>query len=248
VMDDNERVVESAIVYGNQLRESTTSQLKDTVDRGLAGWVVRHRQPTLVPDTSKDSRWLRRQDDAQERSGAKAAISVPLLAREKMVGVLTLVHSVPNAYGDEHLELMQAIADQAGVAIVNARLFTESQRQARVMTSLAESAVNINTSLHMEQVFESILHQTKQALLVETAALGLVEQPSGEIVYRAATGKNSDKLVGKRIKAGDGIAGIVARDGRGMLLPAAGEDKRLAEAEHLAGGNTRALSCAPIHA
>jgi len=248
VMDDNGRVVESAIVYGNQLRESTTIQLKDTVDRGLAGWVVRNRQPALVPDTSKDSRWLRRQDDSQERSGAKAAISVPLLAREKMVGVLTLVHSVPRAYGDEHLELMQAIADQAGVAILNARLFTESQRQARVMTSLAESAVNINTSLHMEQVFDSILNQTKQALQVETAALGLVEQPSGEIVFRAAAGENSAELVGRRIKEKDGIAGIVVREGRGVLLPVASEDKRLAEAECLAGGNTRAFSCAPIHA
>ena len=248
VMDDNEQVVESAIVYGNQLRESTTSQLKDTVDRGLAGWVVRHRQPALVPDTSKDSRWLRRQDDAQERSGAKSAISVPLLAREKMVGVLTLVHSIPRSYGDEHLELMQAIADQAGVAIVNARLFTESQRQARVMTSLAEGAVNINTSLHMEQVFESILNQTKQALQVETAALAMVEQSSGEIVYRAASGQNSDKLVGQRIKANEGVAGIVVREGRGVLLPAASDDNRLSKAEQLAGGTTRALSCAPIHA
>jgi two-component system, NtrC family, sensor histidine kinase KinB len=248
VMDDNERVVESAIVYGNQLRESTTIQLKDTVDRGLAGWVVRNRQAALVPDTSMDSRWLRREDDAQDRSGAKSAISVPLLSREKMVGVLTLVHSVPKAYGDEHLELMQAIADQAGVAIVNARLFSESQRQARVMTSLAEGAVNINTSLQMDQVFESILTQTKQALQVGTAALGMVEQSSGEIIYRAAIGENSDKMIGKRIKAKEGIAGIVARDGRGVTVSAVTEDVGLAEAEQLAGGKTRALSCAPIHA
>src|SRR6476620_163852 len=55
VLDDNGRVIESAIVYGSQLRETTTLQLKDTVDRGLAGWVMRHRQPALVPDTSKDS-------------------------------------------------------------------------------------------------------------------------------------------------------------------------------------------------
>ncbi len=248
VMDDNGRVLESAIVYGNQLRESTTIQLKDTVDRGLAGWVVRNRQPALVPDTSMDSRWLRREDDAQDRSGAKSAISVPLLSREKMVGVLTLVHSVPKAYGDEHLELMQAIADQAGVAIVNARLFSESQRQARVMTSLAEGAVNINTSLHMDEVFASILAQTKQALQVETAALGMVEQPDGDIVYRAATGENSDKLVGKRMTAKEGIAGIVVRDGRGVLVPAITEEAHLADAEQLPDGKTRALSCAPIHA
>jgi len=248
VIDDNEQVVESAIVYGNQLREITTVRLKDTVDRGLAGWVVRNRQPALVPDTSMDSRWLRREDDAQDRSGAKSAIAVPLLSREKMVGVLTIVHSIPKSYGDEHLELMRAIADQAGVAIVNARLFSESQRQARVMTSLAESAVNINTSLQMDQVFESILTQTKQALQVETAALGMVEHSNHEIVYRAAIGENSAKLIGKRMKTEEGIAGIVVRDGRGVLVPVVNEDARLAEAEKLAGGKTRALSCAPIHA
>ena len=70
----------------------------------------------------------------------KSAICVPLLAREKMVGILTLVHPKPNAFAEEQLHLMQAIADQAGVAVLNARLYTESQRQARVMTALAEGA------------------------------------------------------------------------------------------------------------
>ena len=60
------------------------------------------------------------------------------MARDRLVGVLTLVHSVPNAFTEEHLELMQAIADQASVAVLNARLYTESQRTARVMTALAE--------------------------------------------------------------------------------------------------------------
>ena len=247
VLDDNGRVIESAIVYGNQLREITTLQLKDTVDRGLAGWVMRNRQAVLIPDTSKDPRWLRREDDAQDRSGAKSAISVPLLAREKMVGVLTLVHPVPKAYGDEHLELMQAIAEQAGMAIVNARLFSESRRQAHVMTSLAEGAVSMNTSLRMDDVLESILQKAKQALAVETAALGMVEQSSNDIVFRAAIGPGKDNLIHKSIRASEGIAGMVVRDGRGVLVSVVTDEVRLAGVEQLAG-KARALSCAPIHA
>lgn len=247
VLDDNGRVVESAIVYGTQLRETTTLQIRDTVDRGLAGWVIRNRQPALVPDTSKDPRWLRREDDALDRSGAKSAIVVPLLAREKMVGVLTLVHPVPKAYGDEHLELMIAISEQAGMAIVNARLFSESQRQAHVMTSLAESAVSMNTSLRMDQVFESILLKTKQALEVETVALGMVEQSTGDIVFRAASGDHAGALKGKRIKGNTGIAGMVVRDGRGVLVPVVTDEIRLTEIEKLKG-HTRSLACSPIHA
>ncbi|HSQ38654.1 MAG TPA: GAF domain-containing protein, partial [Anaerolineales bacterium] len=144
VLDDNGKPIDATIVYGQQFHEHTTQQLRDTVERGLAGWVVNNRQPALIPDTSRDERWLMRPDDSIEKTGAKSAISVPLLARESLVGVLTLVHSIPNAFNDEHLELMQAIADQAGVAVLNARLYTESQRQARVMTALAESAASIN--------------------------------------------------------------------------------------------------------
>ena len=48
------------------------------------------------PDTSQDARWLRRPDDAIERSGPKSAICVPILVRDELVGVLTLVHANPN--------------------------------------------------------------------------------------------------------------------------------------------------------
>lgn len=246
VLDDNGRAVDSAIVYGNQLRESTTLQLRDTIDRGLAGWVVRHRAGALVPDTSKDERWLRREDDAADRSGAKSAMCVPLLSREKLVGVLTLVHPIPKAYNDSHLELMQAIADQAGISVLNARLYADSQRQARVMTALAESATSINTSLREEEAFDRILNQTRQALQVDTAAIGLVDS-SGDIVFRAASGEGAEAIIGKRIRGQAGIAGKVIAEGRGFVAQNAAEEAPLDAAEKSIG-RVRALCCAPIHA
>ncbi len=246
VLDDNGRAVDSAIVYGNQLRESTTLQLRDTIDKGLAGWVVRTREGALLPDTSKDARWLRREDDAADKSGAKSALCVPLLSREKLVGVLTLVHPIPRAYNDEHLELMQAIADQAGISILNARLYAESQRQARVMTALAESAASINTSLKTEQAFERILNQTRQALQVDTVAIGLVNA-AGDIEFSAVSGVGAEKLQGKIIRGRAGIAGKVIADGRGFVLQNATDESLLDETEKNIG-KIRALCCAPIHA
>ena len=155
VLDDNGKAVDSAIVYGRQIHDHTTQQLRETVERGLAGWVVRNRQPVWVPDTSQDERWLRRPDDAADQSGAKAALCVPLMARERMVGVLTLVHPEPGSYNQEHFSLMQAIADQAGIAVLNARLYNESQHQARVMTALAASAAAINASLRLDEVLQT---------------------------------------------------------------------------------------------
>lgn len=248
VMDDNGKPLDSVIVYGRRIHDDTTQQLRVTVERGLAGWVVRNRKAALVPDTSKDERWVRRPDDAAQKSGAKAAICVPLMAREKIVGVLTLVHSITNAFDDSHLELMQAIADQAGIAVLNARLYTESQRQARVMTALADGAVTINASLQMQDVFQRILNQTIQALQVETVALALKEQTSGDFVFHAATGKHAGNLVDRRVSAGEGLIGKVLKDRRGIVIPAIKESNPFAKRDLLNGIDSHAIAMAPIQA
>jgi NtrC-family two-component system sensor histidine kinase KinB len=243
VLDDSGKAVDATIVYGTKIHEHTTQQMRETMERGLAGWVIQNRKGVYVPDSSKDDRWLIRPDDT-DRLGSKSAICVPLLAREKMVGVLTLVHTKPNSFSSEQLDLMQAIADQAGIAVLNARLYTESQRQARVMTALAEGAAAMNASLRMDDVYQRVLIQTMQALQVETVALGMIE---GEhIVFRAAAGHNAGNILGKMIELGMGITGTVTREGRGVVVPDVGKEKNFNEADRLGGGETRALLIAPI--
>ena len=246
VMDDLGKPVDATIVYGKQFHEHTTQQLRDTMERGLAGWVMQHRKPALVPDTSKDERWLRRDDDSVDKSGAKSAICVPLMARESLVGVLTLVHSIPDAFTQEHLELMQAIADQASVAVLNARLYTESQRTARVMSALVDAAATINASLEMPDVWRRILNQTMQALQVETVALALIEPSSDDIVFQAAAGHNSGNIPGRHIQSGQGLAGLVVSSGHGLVVPSVSLDNRYSETDRFGGIEMRAIVIVPI--
>ena len=248
VLDENGKAMDSAIVFGREIHDHSTQQLRETTERGLAGWVIRTRQPVWVPDTSKDERWLRRPDDAVNQSGAKAALCVPLLTRQQLVGVLTLVHPVPGAYNQEHFSLMQTISDQAGIAVLNARLYAESQRQARVMTALAASAAAINASLQLDEVLQRILNETIQALEVETVTLALVE-PNWDLVFRAATGENTAGIVGKCVPAGQGIVGWVAHEGEGVVIPVVEEDKRFSPgAEQFEALKPRAMAVAPIYA
>jgi PAS domain S-box-containing protein len=246
VLDDQGKPIDATIVHGRQLHEHTAMQLRDTVERGLAGWVVQNRKAVLVPDTSKDERWLRRADDSEDQTGAKSAICVPLMARERMVGVLTLVHSVPNVFEEEHLELMRTIADQASVAVLNARLYTESQRTARVMSALAEGAAAMNTSLEMQDVWRRTLNQTMQALQVETVALALIDNLTNELVFRAAAGLNSGNIPGRRVPEGIGLASLVVDEAHGVIVPNAGQDGRFSEADKFGGIQIQALALAPI--
>jgi PAS domain S-box-containing protein len=142
VVDDQQRPQTAAIVYNHELLEYTFKQLQAIVEKGLAGWVLRNRQSTLVPDTSKDERWLHRPDDDLNATGAKSAICIPLMARDMVVGILTIVHPEPGFLTEDDLALLQTIAEQAGVFVNNARLYASLQAATRRYRELFERSID----------------------------------------------------------------------------------------------------------
>ena len=184
VLDDALQPVDAALVYENRLVPVTVQQVISTIEQGLAGWVVRNQQATLVADTSHDSRWLRRPDDAVERSGAKSAICAPILIRERIVGVLTIVHEIPNSFNHDHLALLNSIADQAGIAVYNARLYESLQAARQRYQELFEDSIDPIVVTNLEGI---ILDANRQAGMVSKHAcnelrgmsiLELQDQPS----------------------------------------------------------------------
>lgn len=247
VLDDKGKPVDSAIIHTGQVYDQTTRQLRVTLEKGLAGWVAGKQEPALIIDTTQDERWLRRPDDSPDRTGSKSAVSAPLLVRDRLVGVITLVHPEPGNFNEEQLDLVQAIADQAGIAVLNARLYEESKRQARIMSALAESAAAINSALRLDDVLQRILEQTSQALQVEAVSLALLNTQTDELEYRAATGLASQEIVGIRLKVGQGVAGWVAREGRPLIVPQVGQDPHFyPDVDRRTGFETRSIACAPI--
>ncbi len=173
VLDEHGEVTEGAIAYGGKVHDHSAEQLRDTYEQGLAGWVVENRQAVLVQDTSKDKRWLQKPDD--KTGGApQSVISVPLLAREHIVGALTLARRKPNGFTDEDLALATAIADQAGVAVSNAHLFRAEQERRRFASTLQEIARTISSSLDPTSVFEQVLEQLRRVIEYDSASVFLV--------------------------------------------------------------------------
>jgi GAF domain-containing protein len=90
-LDDGGNPVASTLIIGTDILGYSPDQLQDTLDKGLAGWVVKNRQSVLIPDTAEDERWLRRPDDAEDATGAKSVVSAPFLAQDRLAGVITLL-------------------------------------------------------------------------------------------------------------------------------------------------------------
>lgn len=246
VLNQQGKPVDSAIIYQDDFIDHSTSYLNNLLKQGLGGWVFENRRSALVINTKEDERWLARSADDKIGSKAKSALSVPLIAREEFVGAITLSHPVPRFFTQDHLTLVQAIADQSAVAVVNARLYEASQQQARVMGAVAKSATAITSTLNLDQVLEHILEQIDLALMVEVVSLALVDSDGERLVYQASS--SADKsIIGMEIDIGTGIAGWVAEQGKGIVVPNVKEDTRFfAGVDQQIGFETRAIACAPI--
>jgi len=173
VLDEYGEVTEGAIAYGGKVHDHSAEQLRDTYEQGLAGWVVENRQAVLVQDTSKDKRWLHKPDEKTD-GAPRSVISVPLLAREHIVGALTLARRKPNGFTEEDLALATAIADQAGVAVSNAHLFRAEQERRRFASTLQEIARTISSTLDPNSVFEQVLEQLRRVIEYDSASIFLV--------------------------------------------------------------------------
>ncbi|NUM44345.1 MAG: GAF domain-containing protein [Anaerolineales bacterium] len=247
VLDSEGQPVGSTIIYRGQIHTQQTEQIRDTIDKGLAGWVLRHREAALIPDTSLDPRWTKRPDDSPEQTGAKSAVSAPLMVRHTLAGVLTLVHPTPNTFNDDQLALVRSIADQAGIAVLNAQLYTESLNRARVMSALAESSLAITAALGTDDILQRVLQQVHQALEVEAVSLALLTPDRKTLEIKEATGPVANEVRGWRLKIGEGVAGQVARTGKTIIIPDTSQDARFyARVDKSTGFQTRALACAPI--
>ncbi len=234
VLDENGNPLESAMIVNDQVITHTNEQLKATLEEGLAGWVVKNRDAVNIPDTSQDERWLRRPDD--EVKGAKSVVAVPITARNDLMGVITLAHPKPHYLQKYHLALVHAIADQAGIAILNAQLYGESERRARIMTALANSATAMSSTLKLETVLDNILKEIQAALQVEAVTLSLIDREEGHLVYKAAIHDSIDlrsSLVGRKIRIGQGFAGWVAENGEGEIIPDTKDDPRFSQTNQL---------------
>ncbi|NIS82336.1 MAG: GAF domain-containing protein [Anaerolineales bacterium] len=232
VLDEEGQLTEGAVVFEGEVHARTADKLVDPFERGLAGWVFEHRQAAFVPSTLDDDRWLQRVGEGIEK-GSRSAISVPLNARDRVVGVLTMVHSQAGYFTEDDLTLLQAIADQAGVAVENARLFTAEQERRQLASTLQEIARTINSALDPTHVFSQILDQLARVVAYDSASIFVVQDDQLSLV--AARGFSNEKAaLALNIPIGpDLFTGQVLTTRKPMVMDDVQGDERWLKAEDL---------------
>ncbi|MGB1289116.1 MAG: ATP-binding protein, partial [Aggregatilineales bacterium] len=131
------------------------------LDDGFAGWVYRHKQADIILDTETDNRWFVFPDDTIP---VRSVLCVPFLDDKTVLAVLTLVHPEPGHFTQYHLRLMTIVANQATIAIRNARLFNR----------LNEERYRLQTVLHSIHDVLLVLDDNGKILIANKMALPLL--------------------------------------------------------------------------
>ncbi len=141
-------------------------RLKLPVGQGITGWVAEHREPVAVfREAYKDPRFRYFTELPEDRY--EAFLSVPLLSRGRLVGVMNLQNRDPQVYSPQEVRLLSTIGFLAGAEIEVARLETENsglsrQLATRKLVERAKGLLQRDLGLTEEQAYLSIQRQSRQ--------------------------------------------------------------------------------------
>jgi len=149
------------------LRFQENIQLKHDVPlgKGIVGHAAQHKHAVLVPDVSKDPRYVLSNPET------RSELAVPLIYKDKVIGVLDLEHTRRGFFTDDHKRTVTTLAAQVAIAIENARLYEQIERQEKRLERDLELARELQFRL-LPQSLPKLPHLELAAKFAPARAIG----------------------------------------------------------------------------
>ncbi len=108
LLDERGSVKDGCFIFGGRTYRPSLASVIEVIQNGLAGWVLKNRQPALVPSTCEDSRWLRRSWEDKENT-ERSALGIPLMNNDTVIGILVMVGHKNNYFTKNDLDLFSQV-------------------------------------------------------------------------------------------------------------------------------------------
>ena len=185
---------------------------------GLTGWILEEQQPLLISDIDED---ILPVEPIRGESPIRSWLGVPLMARDQLIGVVSVQSFRPNIFDESHQRFLESLAAQFAIALENARLFGAERSAREQAETLREVAQVVGGSLEPEEVVGLILEHLKRVFPFDTASVLLREEQDG-IAMMAVIGYEDAELVrqeaGERLSEST-ILAKMARDLQPVIIP-----------------------------
>ena len=191
---------------------------------GITGWVARERTRVVITsNASDDPRFKFFHNLPEDRY--QAFISVPIMAKKEVTGVINVQHKRPRRYRPDELALLTTIANQVGGAIENARLYDEMRRKALQLETLSQVSETVVSNRVIEDVMHLIVTMTAQMMNSKICSIMLLDSATDELRIVATQSLSEQYRLKPNLKVGQSISGRAVQERRPIIVPDVTKDR-----------------------
>ncbi len=184
---------------------------------GITGWVAREQTRVVIPsNASDDTRFKFFHRLPEDRY--QAFVSVPIMAKKEVVGVINVQHKRPKRYRQDEVALLSTIANQVGGAIENARLYDQMRRKALQVDTLSQVSETVASNRLIQDVLQLLVTMTAQMMSSKICSIMLLDDVSGELRIEATQSLSEQYRRKPNLKVGQSISGRAVQERRPIIV------------------------------
>jgi sigma-B regulation protein RsbU (phosphoserine phosphatase) len=214
----DERRAELRIAYAEGY-PATERPHRLKLGKGLVGVAVEKEEPVLVNDLTTDPRYV------EFVPGMNSEIVVPLMHKSRPIGALNVLSRNRDHFSLNDVAIVRQFGAHVAVALVNARLFDRSRRDAEAFETLAEIGREVASVLDLDELFARIAQLTKRVIDYRTFGILLLNEERGELEMKLAV-QYGEKVEVPRVRLGEGLVGYAALHREPVLVSDVSQDPR----------------------
>ena len=180
---------------------------------GITGWVAKERKVVAIPKNAYEDPRFKSFDNLPE-DRYEAFLSVPIVRKDRLIGVMNVQHRKPHAHEPEEVTVVRAVAHEVGGAIENARLYDEMRKQARVIETLSKVSGAIVSDKYLEEILHLIVTVTAELLNSRIVSIMLLDDGRQELVIKATQSLSEEYRKKPHIKVGESVSGRAVKERR----------------------------------
>ena len=201
----------------------TADRLRIKVGEGVTGAAAQLREAVLVGDVEASPQYI------SAVPGVRSELAVPLIIKNRVIGVIDIESHQPNHFSEEHKQLLTLIASRMAVGIENARLYTRISRQAKTLLLLNEIARELTSILNLDELLKRVGELLSRLIDFQMFSILLLD-PAGETLQHRFSLRFQENIHLKNdIPVSKGIVGYAAEHKQAVLVRDTKKDPRYIE-------------------
>ncbi len=186
-------------------------KIKLKIGEGLTGWVAKEKNPVVISSEAyKDPRFKKFVDLPEDKY--EAFLSIPILSKDKMVGVINVQHKKPHNYPESQIKLLFTVARYIGSAIENAKNYEEANNKAKQLDFLSLISKTIVSDNYLKEILNLIVTMTAQVMNSKICSIVLLDDKKQELVITATQSLSSEYINKPNLKVGQSITGKAVQE------------------------------------